>query len=298
MLKPLIINLISPIKHYKALKFKKQIPPHDRSRHDLELALYSRILKNDMLHWGYYEQTGISPESISIADFEQAQMNYAAKLLEHIQHPGKTILDSGCGMGGLTALLKSKGFPVEALTPNVKQASYVRKKHPDIILHQCKYQDLKTDKKFGTIINSESLQYIPLDLAFKVSRQILDHDGRWIISDYFRINDDGINKSSHLIEDFREAVSVHQWRILHEEDMTEKVIPTARWLYLYAERFLLPYKEYAFDKLKYKKPWWYFMATESLQKIDKKINKELSAVDPDLFLKEKKYLLFVMEKND
>ena len=50
-----------------------------------------------------------------------------------------------------------------------------------------KFEDFSTDKQFATIINSESLQYIDLDTAFNCASKLLSNNGKWIITDYFRI---------------------------------------------------------------------------------------------------------------
>ena len=55
-----------------------------------------------------------------------------------------------------------------------------------------KFEDFSTNKQFATIINSESLQYIDLDTAFNCVSKLLSNNGKWIITDYFRINNNGM----------------------------------------------------------------------------------------------------------
>jgi hypothetical protein len=54
---------------------------------------------------------------------------------------------------------------------------------------------------------------------------------------------------------------------------------------MYAERFLIPLKHFAFEKLRYKKAWLYFLTENIRNGIDKKMNKEFAAIDPKKFLR-------------
>ena len=45
------------------------------------------------------------------------------------------------------------------------------------------------------------------------------------------------------------------------------------------------------------KGWLYFLTNDLRNGIDKKMQKEFAAINPEKFLKEKKYLTFVIEKN-
>jgi 2-polyprenyl-3-methyl-5-hydroxy-6-metoxy-1,4-benzoquinol methylase len=76
------------------------------------------------------------------------------------------ILDVGCGMDGLAALLMQQGCNVEVITPNKKQIEYIKDKYQNLPYYNVKYEDLNVDKKYGTVITLESLRYIDLDKAF------------------------------------------------------------------------------------------------------------------------------------
>ena len=79
-MKLLIKKLINPIELIRAYKFHKKQKKHIKSSQDLELMLYSKIIKTDMLHYGYFDDINIEPDSISIRDLEIAQMNYVCLL--------------------------------------------------------------------------------------------------------------------------------------------------------------------------------------------------------------------------
>lgn len=63
------------------------------------------------------------------------------------------------------------------------------------------------------------------------------------------------------------------------------------------ERFLLPLKHYAYEKLRYKLAWLFYLSERIRNSIDAKIKKERRSVDPVLFVSQKRYMLFVLEKN-
>jgi 2-polyprenyl-3-methyl-5-hydroxy-6-metoxy-1,4-benzoquinol methylase len=249
-----------------------------------------------MLHYGYFENTEIETESISLSAIENAQIKYAQNIIDQISAPEDLILDIGCGMGGLSNMISQKGFMVDALTPNEYQIKYIQSKYPHIRCYHGKFQNFIAEKMYGTIINSESLQYIPLKKAFDKAEMIVKSGGIWIIADYFRISDSGINKSSHLLEHFIQKTKEYDWEIVHQRDITPNVLPTIKFVYDYAERFMLPLVHFASEKLRCKKAWIYYAVKDVKQFIDQKISKEMASIDPVKFKNEKKYMFFVLRK--
>lgn len=291
-----ISGLLNPLKWWKAYQFHQKNKVFDKSSYDLELYLYSQILSNDMLHYGYFKDKDIPADQISFALLEQAQMDYAEKIIASINNKELPVLDVGCGMGGLSNMLQKRGFQVDALTPNANQKAHIDQKYPEITCHQLKFEDFQSNASFGTIINSESLQYIDLKTAFEKVDKLLTSGGRWIVVDYFREHQEGINKSGHLLSDFLGLIDEYGWKVDHREDITENVLPTIKFANMFAERFLVPVKHFALEKLRYKKAWLYFMAQDFREKVDEKVTKEKASIDPEMFLKEKKYLFFAIDK--
>jgi cyclopropane fatty-acyl-phospholipid synthase-like methyltransferase len=294
----LVTDFLNPVRWVKAYRFQKQQKSFDKSAFDLELYLYAQMLRNDMLHYGYFEDPDVNPDQISIRQFEDAQIFYAKKIISHIQKTDEPVLDVGCGMGGLSALLLKDNVPVEALTPNYNQVSYIGKTMPGLKVHHRKFEDFKPERKFGTIINSESLQYIRLQDAFQNVEDSLNPGGRWIIADYFRTGSHAKHHSGHQMEDFFRMAAERNWKVVHEEDISLHILPTIKYVYMYASRFLMPLKHFAFEKLRYKKPWLYFLTSSLRTKAEEKMKRELMAVDPELFLSEKKYVLLVLENQN
>jgi hypothetical protein len=200
-------------------------------------------------------------------------------------------------MGGLAEMLMDHAIPVEVLTPNKNQISFISARHPELCSYRCKFEDFEANKQYGTIVNSESLQYIKLEDAFNKADCIVLPKARWIITDYFRTEDRPDNKGSHLLSDFKQKIDEHDWTIVLEKDITAHVLPTIAYVNLYIERFLLPLKHYAYEKLRYKLAWLFYLSERIRNSIDAKIKKERRSVDPVLFVSQKRYMLFVLEKN-
>jgi len=290
------LQLINPLKWAKAYRLKKQDGKYDKSKSDLELNLYSKILKNDMLHYGYFEDPETAADTISIKDIEDAQVRYAQNIIDLITDKKGLILDVGCGMGGLSAILTEQKFKVEALTPNKNQIRHIQNKYSNIPVHNCKFEDVPETKTYRTVINSESFQYINLKIGLEKINAITEPGARWIITDYFRLHNDGVNKSSHLYDEFIATIEKSNWKIVYQKDITPNILPMLRLLNLYVERFLFPIKNFGFEKLRYKQGFLYYLTQEQREGIDGKIYKEVASIDPVKFENEKKYMIFALER--
>lgn len=295
-LKKLLLPLLNPSRWYKAYRFKQSQPPYSKANRDLELQLYGKMLKYDMLHYGYFDDPDIDPETISIRDVENAQKRYAEVIGERVSDKDRPILDVGCGMGGLSSILHSAGYTIEALTPDVNQKKHIAAKYPDITCFHTRFEDFKGSHKYGTVINSESLQYIDLDTAFQQVDALLEAGGKWIITDYFRLVTSGKSKSGHTMEVFKEAISKKGWKIDEEVDITPNCLPTLRLINVYIERFVLPGAAFGVEKMKVKQPMLYHVTGNIREAIAAKAEKEFASVDPKKFAAEKKYMLYVLSR--
>ena len=129
-----ITPFLNPFEWFRAYKYHKANAKFDKSQYDLELFLYSRILKNNMLHYGYFEDPDINPEDISLKMVEDAQENYANNIINQIKDEEHMILDVGCGYNqfkpripnlvGIDKFNNSADYMVDILEYNVEPSTY------------------------------------------------------------------------------------------------------------------------------------------------------------------------------
>ena len=264
---------------------------------DSQLLFYAEFLPSGFLHYGYFDDPQQAPQDISLGALERAQHRYAEKLLELIKDRSGPVLDVGCGMGGLLRSLQAAGHRPVALTPDRNQAAYIRKQFPDVELIESKFEDVDAAAlagRFGTLITSESFQYLKLAQALPLIRQLLKPGGRWIVCDYFRAQDSATG-SGHLWRDFVAALEQHGLRIVHQEDITRNVLPTLGFAQLMAQRLGMPLKNFGVRKLRAKHPGLYYACEEALATADGRIQRALRTIDPKVFAAEKRYVLLALE---
>ena len=78
-------KIINPFSIIKAIIYHKSQKKYRKSRNDLELMLYSKIITNDMLHYGYFNNIDIPADEISIKKFQDAQNNYVKIIMKQIK---------------------------------------------------------------------------------------------------------------------------------------------------------------------------------------------------------------------
>ncbi|HQU71593.1 MAG: methyltransferase domain-containing protein [Calditrichaeota bacterium] len=294
----ILIKLIHPGHLWRMYQLSRQKKARSTTRANTQLKLYARILPGDFLHYGFFDNPEIAPEEMSIRDIQNAQVRYAELLIEQIADRDAPVMDAGCGQGGLLRLLSEKGLSAVGLTPDIYQIEYIRETYPAIPLLHAKFEETPLDEYdnfFGTVIHSESLQYIALDEALKVVEQILKPGGRWIVCDYFRTGK-AAEKSGIKQEVFLQAVREAGFKIVAERDITPNVLPTLSFVHMWGHKIGVPVLDFALDKLEAKKPAIYYLIQDILEPLRKKIDKNLKVVDPGVFQASKSYLLYTLER--
>src|SRR5262245_50111994 len=88
----------------------RQPKARGKAADDAQLKLYGQILPGGFLNYGYSENPSVPPERMCLNDIEQAQVRYGQRLVNLVVDKDSPVLDSGCGMGGLTGLLLRSGY--------------------------------------------------------------------------------------------------------------------------------------------------------------------------------------------
>lgn len=272
---------------------------HLSTTHDnAQLELYTRMLPGDFLHYGFFDDPDTAPEEISLAGLHRAQVRYGELLLEQSRVDDGPVLDVGCGMGGLLHLLLEEGFSPVGLTPDRVQITYLKEKYPGIPLLHCRFEDMPEDgyrHHFGTVINSESLQYMALEDAIAKVDTVLKPGGRWVIADYFRLGE-APEKSGFFWEPFRQRLEDGGFRIVHERDITPNICPTLAYVHMWGERIAQPVLAFAGKKMERKAPFLHYLLEEILEAADDKLTHEMRVVDPEVFRSVKTYRLLTLER--
>ena len=266
---------------------------------DPQLKLYSEILPGDFLHYGFFDDVETTPDLISIRALQRAQLRYAEELLSHVQDTAAPILDAGCGMGGLTGQMLRAGWHPMALTPNHAQIEYVRSTYPSIPVFHGKFEQLPVEKYgggFGTVIMSESFQYMKLKQAFFTLLQVLRPGGRWIICDYFRTSANGGRKSAHAWSACEEGLRDAKMKLVFERDITRNVLPTLAYVHMLGERLAAPLVNFVIAKLRKKRPAIHYVLEEVIEELRAYMLDQLQIVNPAEFSRDKKYMLLVVER--
>jgi len=265
---------------------------------DAQLKLYGQVLPGGFLNYGYSDDPSLPPDRMCLHDIERAQLRYSERLADLVVDRESRILDSGCGMGGLTGLLRQRGLKPTALTPNRTQIKHLRTIHPDVPLIEAKLEQIPLPEHrqaFGTVITSESFQYVNLAKGLEVMGQILEPGGRWILCDYFRNTQSG-RRSGHHWEEFTAALDQGGWKIQHLEDITANVLPTIAYVHMWANRVGLPVAQFATERLERKRPALHYVLHDLIGRGREVMQHHVNALDPVVFAQERKYLTLVIER--
>lgn len=296
--KSVVKRLLYPNHLWKVVSLQRNRKKGDRAKDDAQLKLYSQILPSGFLHYGYFKDATVKPEDISLNMLEKAQLDYALKLVDLIDDKQSPVLDIGCGMGGLIKVLQERGMNPTALSPDRNQIAHISEKYKGVKTFECKFEDMPVtgfENTFGTLITSESLQYLQLDKALPLMNALLKEGGKWVACDYFKTGA-ATEKSGHNWGLFEDKLNAHGFKITFQEDITPHILPTIAYAHMWGTRLALPLKEYIISKLKLKQPGFYYALEEALVGINDSIALNMETVNPSTFAKQKKYVLLVMER--
>jgi cyclopropane fatty-acyl-phospholipid synthase-like methyltransferase len=290
-------RLLYPKHLFKVIQLQRNRKKVERVYDDAQLKLYHKIMPGDFLHYGFFKDINIKAIDISLGQVYKAQLEYAYQIIDLIKDFSNPVLDIGCGMGGLLRIMNERNLQAIGITPDINQIQYIRNTYPNQVI-AARFEDMDTKgfvEHFGTVLTSESLQYLKLDDALPLIQKILKTGGQWISCDYFKLGEAG-EKSGHNYKIFLEKLAAHGFKITMEKDITPNVLPMIDFVHLWATQVVLPLKEFGVGKLKVKAPGFYYAVENSLPEIDAKIQKNIDTINPELFKQHKQYLLMVIER--
>lgn len=290
---------INPLQLWRAISLQWNRKAHHHTYDDAQLALYSKMLPGEFLHFGYFDQTDILPEETRLADITRAQQRYADLLLELVGKKEEPVLDVGCGMGGLSRMLLARGYQPTALTPDRLQVSHIQASMPQVPVIRTKFECLNPAEyahRFGTVYTSESLQYLKLDGALPIMESILAPGGRWVACDFFHIHPCEESRSGHVWDEFVSRITAAGWKISFQRDITPNILPTLGYINMWASRFGIPLIQFGFLRLRRKQPGLHHLIANSLDLLEAIAQQNIAVIDPVLFASEKRYIMLVIER--
>ena len=299
LFKLLLGRLLHPAHLWRAIRLQRGRKARRTADDDSQLQLYHRILRTDFLHYGYFDRTDLDPNAISFDDLRHAQRRYAEVLLEHAVDRTRPVLDIGCGMGGLLGMLRERGFQPVALTPDASQIRYLSQRYADVprIHAQIEALDATLHRaRYGTVITSESLQYLELDRALPLLAEILAPAGRWIACDYFRTTTQG-EKSGHDWQTFCTRVERDGWRFVMQRDITDHVTPALAFLHMWGAGVLAPAVDYQLQRIERRDPGIHYLIEPAARMLREVLAGNLQLVDPQHFAANKRYMLMVLQRS-
>ena len=283
---------------WRAVNLQRNRKRDSRSLEDIQLKLFSELLPSDFLHFGFFENPDVLPEEMALNHVVQAQNRYAELLLDHVTDSASPVLDVGCGMGGLCRMLLERGMTPVALTPDRLQVGYLGNKYPGVRVIHGKFEQISESEQariYGTVITSESLQYLKLDRALPVLDRMLKPGGRWIASDFFYRNPTN-ERSCPVWGDFTARLAATGWKITYQHDITQHVLPTLKFVHMWATRFGIPLMKFTFHKLRRKQPGLHHILHDALSSLEEFAEHGIEQVDAVAFAQKHQYMLLVMER--
>ena len=169
---------------------------------------------------------------------------------------------------------------------------------PETPVLRCKLEEMPVGHhthRYGTVLTSESLQYLKLEKALPVIGAILKPGGQWIASDYFQrhpCDDD----SCHNWEEFQTLLPQKGWRIAYQRDISENVIPMLSYVNMWVERVLKPLLEITTLHLRHKRPTFHYLMEGVIGHVDEAIADNIKRVDPAWFMRHRRYMMLVIER--
>ncbi len=194
---------------------------------DVGLSFINWLTGAENLHYGLWD--GLE---VTAGNLRSAQDAYTDKLFKLLPKGQLRILDIGGGAGETARKLLELGHQVDIVVPSAFLASRCRVNAPNADVHECMFEDLKTDKKFDLCLFSESFQYIPVEIALGKAAKYLDEGGEIIVSDCFRSENFKRHKigatvgGGHHIGFYRTALAKLPLATIFEEDITASVAPS------------------------------------------------------------------------
>ncbi len=94
-----------------------------------------------------------------------------------------------------------------------------------------------------------------------------------------------------------EKLQKNRFKITVEKNITAHVSPTLAYLHMWGDQIGRPVLDFAVGKLERKRPGLHYWLEEVIEYGRESLLKQLRIVDPEIFIRSKKYMLLVIENS-
>ena len=212
------------------------------------LDYYLSLTNSPYLHYGYWENIPVPPEELTMPRFREAQAAYAALIANHIPQGINHILDVGCGIGGNTTYLISKGYTVDGLAPDsFQQEKFLAKTQGKAKFYLTTFEKFQAEQSYDLLLFSESTQYMASKDIAVGAAQVLKPGGYVLLVDMLRIDanyQEGMFSNCHEVKEFQQTMQDAGFKLIESKDISEQILPS---LDLYMQEF----QTYGMSTIKY-----------------------------------------------
>jgi len=269
---------------------------------DHVLKLYSESIRSPYLHYGFWDNPDlVNTDELTLNEMVAAQERYIEHLVSFIPEEVKNILDVGAGIGGNSSYLLSKGFLVEALSPDEYQEKvFAEKYNGTVTFHRTKFENFEPQKQYDLVLESESACYIEIEPGWQSAQKTVRDGGYLLASDYFLHHNDGSGdwhiKASHDEKTYMEKATQYGFKLIREYDQTDNTMPTLDGARAFMDRFIFPTVEFSSNYLETNNPFILKVLKKAFgKKMDTKM-KQFSLLKSADFKKYKRYMIFLFQK--
>lgn len=193
---------------------------------DVGLSFVRWVTGAENLHYGLWD--GLDTTA---GNLRRAQDAYTDHLFSYLPEGPLRILDIGGGAGETAGKLLKLGHTVEIVVPSAFLAERCRANAPGAVVHESTFEAFGGEGPFDLCLFSESFQYIPLGESLPRAAALLKPGGHVLLADCFRSDgfagrDHSIVGGGHRLADFRAALKDAPFRLVREEDITDRVAPS------------------------------------------------------------------------
>ncbi|MBT3205264.1 MAG: class I SAM-dependent methyltransferase [Gammaproteobacteria bacterium] len=264
------------------------------------LNLFNFFLGTKDLHYGLWND-GLD---VTVQNLPEAQKRYSDFLISHFPEDVKTILDVGCGAGGLATELLSRGYQVQGVSPSPLLSEAAQSQAgDDFKIHHGRFEDVKfsVNEKFDMVMFSESFQYITLNMVLDKAQSLLRPGGYIVICDFFKTDAPGksVVGGGHKFIEFQKVLNDSGLNVLEEKDITKETAPNLDLVNQMGRDLLLPTMKLIGYTFKNNRPWLSkFFTWKFRKKLDKIDYKYLSGErNAESFAKYKIYKFYLLQRD-